>query len=47
MLVSSEMIAPRFFAHTTEIKMDHAPIGKISFVSKTIIARRMHGAMKI
>jgi hypothetical protein len=38
--------APRFFAHSIAIKMDRAPILKISFVSKMIIARRMQGAME-
>jgi hypothetical protein len=46
MFVSSEVIAPRFFAHTIEISMDHVPILKISFVSKRIIVRKMHGAME-
>jgi hypothetical protein len=45
-LATSEVIAPKFFAHIIEIKMDHAPIRKISFVSETIIARRIQGAME-
>jgi hypothetical protein len=46
MLANSGVTVHRFFAHLIEIKMDHAPIRKISFVSGTIIARRMYGAME-
>jgi hypothetical protein len=46
MLAISGITASRFFAHTIEIKMDHASGGKILFVSETIIARRMDGAME-
>jgi hypothetical protein len=46
MLATDKIIAPRFFVHSIEIKMDHAPILMISFVSRTINARRMQGAME-